>query len=139
MQDEQAHFSPSMTGIPRVTYGRMRSSQLAGGSRAGGRRGGGRRSRRNGNEKGHTARRERAGKDTVKENSMESMLNQTPEGILVNGMLDEDRERREETEDDRVESGEGREEWSEGNRAQEALAKSVGELLGDGQNNGYGG
>jgi hypothetical protein len=65
-------------------------------------------------------------KDTVKNSRLGKMPIQTPMGILVKGMvmLDENRERRGETEDDRMESGEleGR---SKGNRAQEALAESV--------------
>jgi hypothetical protein len=56
---------------------------------------------------------------------MQSRSNQTPEGILHNGrMVDGTVNAGRSTKEDRVESGERR--GSEENRAQEALAESVG-------------
>lgn len=105
MQDEQAHFSPSITGMPENGYGLVRSSQqqLATGSWAGKAGGAGGLSTRGskwytGRNESHTGRvcacsDARRGK-IKNRTAAAGMLIQTPEGILVNGMLDEDRERR---------------------------------------------
>jgi hypothetical protein len=106
MQDEQAHFSPSITGIPELS---RPNAVVAGGSR----RSSGsvwlsERARKNGNKDvRRRAMRRPWGKDTVKNSNMQSISSQTPEGILSSRMLDGDRERREGTEDDRL-SGEWR-------------------------------
>jgi hypothetical protein len=113
MQDEHAHFSPSMTGIPH-DYGRTRASQWleAAERECSGERTGGKASEMENKDVAHAECR-RPDKDTGEKKSMQSRSSQTPEGIVGNGgMLDGDRERREgdrarQRAEWRAESGEG--------------------------------
>lgn len=86
MQDEQAHFSPSITGMPRRS---RPAAVVAQGYKQPGGVGVSRRTECAETEKTNSVTAEGAlwDKDTGMKNRREVMLNQTPVGILVNGML----------------------------------------------------